>query len=81
MVIKLKLFKTQNKTMTLVLCKFLLQPIRKQDQKMEVKPLKANKMKNQREGMTTANKSQEDILETENKNQRLLLTRMPILSL
>ena len=81
MVIKLKLFKTQNKTMTLVLCKFLLQPIRKQDQKMEVKPLKANKMKNQREVMTTANKSQEDILVTENKNQRLLLTRMPILSL
>ena len=81
MVIKLKLFKTQNKTMTLVLCKFLLQPIRKQDQKMEVKPLKANKVKNQREEMTTAIKSQEDILETEKKNQRLLLTRMPILSL
>ena len=81
MVIKLKLFKTQNKTMTLVLCKFLLQPIRKQDQKMEAKPLKANKVKNQREEMTTAIKSQEDILETEKKNQRLLLTRMPILSL
>jgi hypothetical protein len=48
---------------------------------MEVKPLKANKVKNQREEMTTAIKSQEDILETENKNQRLLLTRMPILSL